>query len=134
MEKYKIGLSFDEESPQEIARIIHIMLAQDKLEYFRKNMELAAEDLCWEKESTKLIEILESCCPKQKPIKVCIVARKNLQHNFRVPLICNTLVEHGHDVTLITPFETNPERFAPEVHSEIIDDGHNMFDKLTLAI
>ena len=133
LEKYKIGLSIDDASPQAITNAIYTMLNQDKQEDFKKNLELAAKELCWEQESIKLIEMLETCCPKQNPIKVCIIARKNLQHNFRVSLICNTLVDHGHDVTLITPFETDSARFSSYVQRMIVDDGHTLFDKLTLA-
>ena len=58
---YKIGELIDSHEPKHIAEKLNFMLdSEDKRREWKKNLEQAAEELCWENEEKKLIEILES--------------------------------------------------------------------------
>lgn len=57
---YEIGELIDSHEPKHIAEKINFMLdSEDKRREWKKNLEQAAEELCWENEEKKLIEILE---------------------------------------------------------------------------
>ncbi len=58
---YEIGELIDSHEPKHIAEKINFMLdSEDKRREWKKNLEQAAEELCWENEEKKLIEVLES--------------------------------------------------------------------------
>ena len=58
---YKIGELIDSHEPKHIAEKLNFMLdSEDKRREWKKNLEQAAEELCWENEEGKLIEILDS--------------------------------------------------------------------------
>lgn len=58
---YKIGEVIDSHEPKHIAEKLNFMLdSEDKRREWKKNLEQAAEELCWENEEGKLIEIFES--------------------------------------------------------------------------
>lgn len=52
VEHYNIGLLFDERNPKSIADALNSMLDDHTLFQLKKNVENAAKELCWEKEST----------------------------------------------------------------------------------
>lgn len=55
---YKIGELIDSHEPKHIAEKLNFMLdSEDKRREWKKNLERAAEELCWENEEGKLIEI-----------------------------------------------------------------------------
>jgi len=44
--------------PKEIAAVLQTMLAnKENLKYWRENAKKAADELCWENEQTKVIEL-----------------------------------------------------------------------------
>lgn len=56
--KYDIGLLLSSHDPKVIAETIKEFFSnQTRLTNWKKNLELAAKDLCWEKEEEKLIQI-----------------------------------------------------------------------------
>lgn len=58
---YNIGELIDSHEPKHIAEKLNFMLdSEDKRREWKKNLEKAAEELCWENEEGKLIEILEN--------------------------------------------------------------------------
>ena len=58
---YKIGELIDSHEPKYIAEKLNFMLdSEDKRREWKKNLEKAAEELCWENEERKLIEIFEN--------------------------------------------------------------------------
>ncbi len=58
---YKIGELIDSHEPKHIAEKLNFMLdSEDKRREWKKNLEQAAEELCWENEEGKLIEIFEN--------------------------------------------------------------------------
>lgn len=58
---YNIGELIDSHEPKHIAEKLNFMLdSENKRREWKKNLEKAAEELCWENEEKKLIEILES--------------------------------------------------------------------------
>lgn len=57
---YEIGELIDSHEPKHIAEKLNFMLdSEDKRREWKKNLEQAAEELCWENEEGKLIEIFE---------------------------------------------------------------------------
>jgi glycosyltransferase involved in cell wall biosynthesis len=57
---YKIGELIDSYEPKHVAERINFMLSsEDKRRVWKRNLEKAAGELCWENEEKKLIEILE---------------------------------------------------------------------------
>ena len=59
IDKYDIGDCIDNHKPEHIAQKINKMLAdKEKLVVWKKNLKLAAEELCWENEEQRLIELL----------------------------------------------------------------------------
>lgn len=60
-ERYNCCITVDISSANELANLIRIkMAAKDELAEYRKNAKLAAKDLCWEKESKKLLALFEN--------------------------------------------------------------------------
>lgn len=58
VEKYEIGEMIESHDPQYLATKFDSLLCQDeKLSLFRKNLEKAASDLCWENEEQELMNI-----------------------------------------------------------------------------
>ncbi len=58
---YNIGELIDSHEPKHIAEKLNFMLdSEDKRREWKKNLEQAAEELCWENEEGKLIEIFKS--------------------------------------------------------------------------
>ena len=58
IDKYKIGLTIENHDPRHIASKINCMLNEtEKIDIWKKNLKIAAEDMCWEKEEKKLLEI-----------------------------------------------------------------------------
>jgi H2-forming N5,N10-methylenetetrahydromethanopterin dehydrogenase-like enzyme len=58
VEKYGIGEMIESHDPQYLATKFDSLLSQDeKLSLFRKNLQKAASDLCWENEEQELINI-----------------------------------------------------------------------------
>lgn len=56
--KYKVGMTIQTNDPRVLAATINEMLYNSDLrKFWKKNLELAAEELCWEKEEPELIEI-----------------------------------------------------------------------------
>lgn len=57
---YNIGCCIENHSPEHIAKKINFMLAEKKLyEDWKANLKIAAADLTWENEKTKLTEVLK---------------------------------------------------------------------------
>lgn len=57
---YSIGEIIENHSPQHIALKINEMLnAMGKIEFYKKNLELASSELCWEKEEPILTQIIQ---------------------------------------------------------------------------
>lgn len=55
--KYQIGEVLQERTPKALAALIESMYTKQSTErFYNKNMELAARELCWEKEQEKLVE------------------------------------------------------------------------------
>jgi glycosyltransferase involved in cell wall biosynthesis len=60
VEKYKIGEILTERSPQKLASMINTMLESKIVrKKYATNLELAARELCWEKEEDKLIKMFK---------------------------------------------------------------------------
>jgi len=58
---YEIGELIDSHEPKHIAEKLNFMLdSEDKRREWKRNLEQAAEELCWENEEGKLIEIFEN--------------------------------------------------------------------------
>jgi glycosyltransferase involved in cell wall biosynthesis len=58
VEKYNIGMVTDSHDPEILAGIIENMMEdEEKRMIWKKNLHIAAEELCWENEMGKLIEI-----------------------------------------------------------------------------
>ncbi len=58
---YNIGELIDSHEPKHIAEKLNFMLdSEDKRREWKRNLEKAAEELCWENEEGKLIEIFEN--------------------------------------------------------------------------
>jgi glycosyltransferase involved in cell wall biosynthesis len=58
VEKYNIGMVTDSKDPEFIAGIMKNMMGDDeKRMIWKKNLRIAAEELCWENEKNKLIDI-----------------------------------------------------------------------------
>jgi glycosyltransferase involved in cell wall biosynthesis len=58
IEQYSIGECIDMHEPKHIAQCIQNILAdKNKLQYYRENCVKAREELCWEVEKTKLVEV-----------------------------------------------------------------------------
>ena len=55
VKKYDIGMVADNNYPKKLALLFNYMLAEeDKRSLWKKNLKIAAEELCWEKEEQKL--------------------------------------------------------------------------------
>ena len=60
VEQHRIGISFDETDPKDIARVINSILGSDeKLSIFKQAVERAARELCWEEEGRKYASFIE---------------------------------------------------------------------------
>jgi glycosyltransferase involved in cell wall biosynthesis len=58
IDKYEIGDTIATHDPRHIASKINYMLnATEKIDIWKKNLKIAASELCWEKEEKKLLEI-----------------------------------------------------------------------------
>ena len=57
VDKYQIGEFIEGHDPQYLATKFESMLNSDKLPVYRENLELAAAELCWEKEEQQLKDI-----------------------------------------------------------------------------
>ena len=58
VEKYNIGIVTDSDDPEILARVIKDMMCDDeKRMIWKKNLRIAADELCWENEKDKLINI-----------------------------------------------------------------------------
>ena len=58
---FEIGELINSHEPKHIAEKLNFMLdSEDKRREWKKNLEQAAEELCWENEEGKLIEIFEN--------------------------------------------------------------------------
>jgi glycosyltransferase involved in cell wall biosynthesis len=61
VEKYNIGMITDSNDPEILAGIIRNMMGDDeKRIIWKKNLKIAAEELCWENEKGKLIDIYKN--------------------------------------------------------------------------
>ncbi len=57
VKKYKIGKIINDFSPRFIANTINLMLNDEhRISEWKKNLKMAAKELCWEKEEIKLID------------------------------------------------------------------------------
>jgi glycosyltransferase involved in cell wall biosynthesis len=58
VDKYQVGLVCKEVTPEVISRCIREALYEKKLKFtLRENLDVAAGELCWEKEESRLIEL-----------------------------------------------------------------------------
>ena len=58
VEKYNIGMITDSHNPEALARTIETMMNdEEKRMIWKKNLIIAAKELCWENEKEKLLEI-----------------------------------------------------------------------------
>ncbi len=58
VEKYNIGMITDSHDPEALARTIETMMNdEEKRMIWKKNLNIAAKELCWENEKEKLVEI-----------------------------------------------------------------------------
>ena len=56
--KYDLGLFIEDHKPETIAAVIREALSDEvRREQWQHNLALAAQDLCWENEEQKLLEI-----------------------------------------------------------------------------
>jgi glycosyltransferase involved in cell wall biosynthesis len=61
VEEYNIGMITDSNDPEILAGIIRNMMGdEEKRIIWKKNLKIAAEELCWENEKSKLIEIYKN--------------------------------------------------------------------------
>ena len=60
VEKYDIGLIIKDHSPREIARAINSILFEKPRNYWRENLKTAADELSWDNEKYKLLEIYKN--------------------------------------------------------------------------
>lgn len=59
VQRYNLGMVFNEVDPKDIARVIGTMLEPENLAKFRRATEIAAKELCWEKEGAKYVDAVE---------------------------------------------------------------------------
>jgi len=58
VQNYNLGMVCKSYDPKEIAAVLQTMLAnKENLKYWRENAKKAADELCWENEQTKVIEL-----------------------------------------------------------------------------
>jgi len=57
IELYNIGDTIDNHNPEHIADKINLMLRENKKQILKENLEIAAKELCWEKEKNQLINV-----------------------------------------------------------------------------
>jgi hypothetical protein len=58
VEEYNVGVVTDSHEPVTLARIIEQMIDdEEKRITWKKNLQIAADELCWENEKGKIIEI-----------------------------------------------------------------------------
>jgi glycosyltransferase involved in cell wall biosynthesis len=61
VDDYKIGKLLDSHDPEKLARAVKEMLSdQEQYEKWKENLRFASEELCWEREEEKLIQIYSS--------------------------------------------------------------------------
>lgn len=59
VDKYQIGEFIESHDPEYLAKKFESMLNSDKLPVYRENLEMAAAELCWEKEEQQLKDIYQ---------------------------------------------------------------------------
>lgn len=65
VENYKIGALLRSKEPEAIANQINTLLNNSvELELYQSNLELAAQELCWENEKQKLLAIFDKAIPQ----------------------------------------------------------------------
>lgn len=104
VQKYNIGMVFDETDPKSIAATLTAMLTDNNLASFKKNLAIAARELCWENEEKKLLGFIEKFFDGKKHLKILFLSRKDIQHNNRIARISRTLTAAGHQMTIIAPY------------------------------
>lgn len=57
IEKYQIGIVAEKRTPKDIAKYIEVLLSEEDMSIRKRNLELAARELCWQREEDKLIDI-----------------------------------------------------------------------------
>lgn len=61
VEQYQIGFVFNPDNPVEIAQAIQAFFdAPDRQEAYRKNVQQAKRELCWQNEGQKLTELYQN--------------------------------------------------------------------------
>lgn len=104
VQKYNIGVIFDEKNPAEIAKAIRVMLHDDNLREYKKNINTAASELCWEKEKYCFLSFVENLYPLKKPLNILFLSRKDISKNNRVYRLSKTLTDAGHTMVIAAPF------------------------------
>jgi hypothetical protein len=61
VEKYNIGMIAEKREKEKIQEMLNVLLFdKEKRAYWKKGLELAAKELCWENEERRLLEIFSS--------------------------------------------------------------------------
>lgn len=60
VEQHRIGAVFDESDPADIAHVVNAVLADGLLPTYRANVMQAAQELCWEREAGRYIEVVRA--------------------------------------------------------------------------
>jgi len=123
LDRYGIGMSFDERNPDDIARVLGLMLDDAAQARFRAAAERAAAELCWERVVPGFIAAIEGLAPGRKPLRICFLARKNIWHTRRVVNLAEALREAGHEITVICPFAAEPDAAPSGIRWLVADDG-----------
>ncbi|MGH8581952.1 MAG: glycosyltransferase [Gammaproteobacteria bacterium] len=130
IDHYGIGMTFDEQRPEHMARVIEAMLEDERQAEFRARAERAAVDLCWERGEQTLVSAIEGLASGSRGLRICIVARKNIWRTRRVVRMAESLQRTGHQVTVVCPFPGDAAAAQSGVRYLTADDGRGLARRL----
>ena len=68
VEKYNVGEFISSHDPKNLAEKVNLVLEKGK-NFYQPQLEIASQELCWENEAPKILELYEKVAPQHRPFK-----------------------------------------------------------------
>ena len=68
VEKYQVGEFISSHEPKHLAEKVNLVLSNGK-NFYQPQLEIASQELCWENEAPKILELYEKVAPQHRPFK-----------------------------------------------------------------
>ena len=126
LKQFKCGICFSSNKAEVIAEALAEGI--ENLRFYKKQVEAAAKNLCWENERKIFIQNVNDVIVDRKKLKILCISNRSLRTNRRMFRHSRTFSELGHDVIVMARTLPDPIFRHPKIEYKALDENSNCFE------